>query len=531
MPQRKQSTADVLKMIRKKDIDHEAATAAAVADAPVASLHVAVQGCCHGELDKIYASCREHELTSGRKIDLLICCGDFQSVRDPGDLDSMAVPPKYRVMGDFPGYYRGEKKAPVLTVFVGGNHEASNVLASQYHGGFIAENIYYLGHSGVVNIAGLRVAGLSGIFKGRDLYRGYPTPPYNSDSVRSAYHVRQFELDKLAMMKGHPIDVFVSHDWPVGITKYGNEAQLLAYKPFFAEDIRHNALGNPKTLALLQQLRPAKWFAAHLHCRFEATIEHSGDGGSGAKSFDHANQRVAVVRPAMSGIGAEAKASQAGFFSFGDDSAGEQQQASCTDSPHKQEPQGGAAATAAGTTTAAEDVVSRPSLPLWTKFVALDKCAKGKNFIDFFDLPVREEARVPAKDVPRCPRTGCIRPTVDPTWAKIVVATHTATPWDGFAPKYDQQQQRAVEASIWAGTAPLPEAATSPAAAETTQKLLDACGLPPLPWMRRQGGAPLSAPHTEVWAVAGGDEGAVGGVAADDAAGSDCESLQFVEDV
>ena len=40
----------------------------------------------------------------------------------------MAVPPKYREMATFYKYYTGEKVAPVLTLFIGGNHEASNHL-------------------------------------------------------------------------------------------------------------------------------------------------------------------------------------------------------------------------------------------------------------------------------------------------------------------------------------------------------------------------------------------------------------------
>lgn len=47
---------------------------------------------------------------------------------------------------------------------VGGNHEASNHLWELYYGGWVAPNIYYLGHAGVVNFAGLRIGGLSGIF-------------------------------------------------------------------------------------------------------------------------------------------------------------------------------------------------------------------------------------------------------------------------------------------------------------------------------------------------------------------------------
>lgn len=42
-------------------------------------------------------------------------------------------------------YYSGEKKAPILTVFIGGNHEASNHLQELPYGGWVAPNIYYLG--------------------------------------------------------------------------------------------------------------------------------------------------------------------------------------------------------------------------------------------------------------------------------------------------------------------------------------------------------------------------------------------------
>ena len=72
----------------------------------------------------------------------------------------MACPAKYRSMQTFYKYYSGEKVAPVLTIFIGGNHEASNHLWELYYGGWVAPNIYYLGCAGVVSVGGVRIGGL-----------------------------------------------------------------------------------------------------------------------------------------------------------------------------------------------------------------------------------------------------------------------------------------------------------------------------------------------------------------------------------
>lgn len=91
-------------------------------------VRVAIVGCGHGELDKMYECVDALTRDTGRAIDLLLCCGDFQSVRNYEDLACMACPQKYRKLNTFYKYYTGEKKAPVLTIFIGGNHEASNYL-------------------------------------------------------------------------------------------------------------------------------------------------------------------------------------------------------------------------------------------------------------------------------------------------------------------------------------------------------------------------------------------------------------------
>jgi lariat debranching enzyme len=41
-------------------------------------------------------------------------------------MDHMAVPEHHKNIGTFHKYYSGECVAPVFTIFIGGNHEASN---------------------------------------------------------------------------------------------------------------------------------------------------------------------------------------------------------------------------------------------------------------------------------------------------------------------------------------------------------------------------------------------------------------------
>lgn len=93
-------------------------------------------------------------------------------MRSKHDFASLAVPPKYFALGAFHEYYSGKKVAPVLTLVIGGNHEASNYMWELYYGGWLAPNIYYLGNTGCVQVDGLRVMGMSGIYKSGDYNKG-----------------------------------------------------------------------------------------------------------------------------------------------------------------------------------------------------------------------------------------------------------------------------------------------------------------------------------------------------------------------
>jgi lariat debranching enzyme len=256
---------------------------------------------CHSKLDRIYETIANNAQSRGWDgVDLVIICGDFQAVRNAQDLNAMSVPLKYRKMGDFHKYYSGEKMAPYLTIFVGGNHEASNYLFELYYGGWVAPNIYYMGAANVVNLAGLRISGLSGIWNGFDFRRSHHERlPYTFDNTKSIYHVREFDLRKLQQIRTQ-VHIGISHDWPNGIELNGDTELLYKIKPYLVEDSKAGKLNSVAAHYMMQRLRPLYWFSGHHHCKFLATVEHKdpepeSTEPAGKKSAKDKDQNVTMV--------------------------------------------------------------------------------------------------------------------------------------------------------------------------------------------------------------------------------------------
>jgi len=207
----------------------------------------------------------------------------------------MSVPPKYKQIKDFQKYYKGTKIAPVLTIFVGGNHEAMNYLKDLYYGGWVAENIYFLGYSGVINVNGVRIAGVSGIHNNSDWKKGYhEIYPFQNFEIKSAFHTRQYEIMKLSLIKD-PIDIFISHDWPTLVGDLSDFRMLTKVKPHFRDDIKNHNLGSPQLSFLCDTLQPRFWFSAHLHIHWDLMIDHCDRYGE-----KHAQtQFLALDKPIM----------------------------------------------------------------------------------------------------------------------------------------------------------------------------------------------------------------------------------------
>lgn len=239
-------------------------------------MRIAIEGAGGGDLDRAYEAVRQLYVQKNIRVDLLICCGDFQPVRDEEDLEQIPRDPEYKSMRDFHKYYKGEKLAPVTTIFVGGRNEPPNYLRELYYGGWVAPRIYYLGCAGVVQCGNIRIAGLSGVFKPQDYFRGhYEIPPFTDTTRMTALNMRECDVARLESVTG-PVDIVVSYDWPRGIWKHGDVEDMLSkdLNGNMKMEIDANTVGSPAAMDVLMKLRPAFWFSARPNMKFAALVPH-----------------------------------------------------------------------------------------------------------------------------------------------------------------------------------------------------------------------------------------------------------------
>ena len=230
------------------------------------AINIIITGCIHGSMDKMYKDIQDYENEKKKKIDLVLCTGDFECMRNEKDLNFLSCPEKYREMGNFHQYYNSKMKAPYLTIFIGGNHEASNYLEQNFYGGYVAENIYYLGRSGLINVKGIRIGGISGIFNKYDYFRGHFEKEENDikEDKKSIFHLREFEIAKMSHIK-NKIDIFMTHDWPTNLINEKDNSKVFKIKPHFKSQIEEGTLGSFPGEFILQFLKPNYFICGHMH--------------------------------------------------------------------------------------------------------------------------------------------------------------------------------------------------------------------------------------------------------------------------
>ncbi|RTE74910.1 hypothetical protein BHE90_010645 [Fusarium euwallaceae] len=397
-------------------------------------VRVAVEGCGHGTLDAIYASVAESCKRRGWDgVDVLIIGGDFQSVRNAADLSIMSCPVKYRQLGDFPKYYSGECKAPYLTIFIAGNHEASSHLWELYYGGWVAPNIYYLGAANVLRLGPIRIAGLSGIWKGFDYRKPHHERlPFSQGDVKSWYHVREFDVRKLLQVRTQ-VDVGLSHDWPRAIEKHGDSEWLFRKKRDFRQESKDGTLGSVAAEYVMDRLRPTHWFSAHLHVKFGALKTYE----DAEVSASEPSNEPAPPEPA---VAAETNPDEIDLDLDLDDDDGDAAKPEAKQEAKESEPKEKEVAEESNAVSdelraqlpasfARPQPKKTPGQPVppsitnkQVRFLALDKCLPGRHFLQLCEIhPYKSES---ASEYPPAEESPRYRLQYDPEWLAITRVFH-----------------------------------------------------------------------------------------------------------
>jgi len=253
-----------------------------------------------------------------------------------------------------------------------------------------------------VQVNGVRIAGASGIYKGHDYRSGYhETVPYDNSTIRSIYHTRQYDVFKLSQLS--PPDIFLSHDWPNTIERYGDTASLLRRKPYFRQEHLTGTLGSPPMLELLKAIKPGWWFSAHLHTKFEAVYNHTKSHSStSAEKSRVENPDEILIDDDFDDVNAKPVIDNPDEIKIDEEDA--------VDAESMKTP-----VTTAETQTT--DAQSNFPERKETRFLALDKCLPKRDFLEIVDIPVSNKLAIPGKG-------SAPRLTFDPEWLAISRALH-----------------------------------------------------------------------------------------------------------
>ena len=215
-------------------------------------VRLAVFGDVHGKQDAMYETALRWQDTNKSSIDAILQVGDFETIRREDDFRYYFAPERYHHISDIAAYCEGVKKAPFFTVFIGGNHEAWGVLKDHSDGGFICPNIYYLGRAGVIDVKGIKVGGLTGIY-GKTEY-GVPLP---EEPCYEWQYYREDAVEKLR--NAEKVDVLLLHSW---IKPY--QSLEIVHESDIPESMKQSRAYTP-THGLVRKLQPRYVFMGHMH--------------------------------------------------------------------------------------------------------------------------------------------------------------------------------------------------------------------------------------------------------------------------
>lgn len=277
----------------------------------------------------------------------------------------------------------------------------------------------------MIRLGSLRIAGLSGIWKGYSYKKPHHERlPYSQDDIKSIYHVRELDTRKLLQLRTQ-VDIVVSHDWPRGIEWKGNWQLLFKKKDHFEADARAGQLGSVAAKLVLDRLKPPYWFSAHLHIKYAAIVDHCSrtkqNGAPPASSGGNANANDGTTTPSERNS-ADAELNIDGIPEVGQGTLSENAAASVSEDVRAQLPAAfrrpvemvaepvsealraqlpDAFRRASATATATVEPAPPPPADITNKitsFLSLDKCLPNRDFLQILDIhPLAKPEEKPSR--------------------------------------------------------------------------------------------------------------------------------------
>jgi len=223
-------------------------------------------GDIHGRFHRVAQWISQLEMARSREVSAVFAVGDVEAFTQPEHHNRKTS--KRGMPAEFSEYAAGTLKMRRPLYFIGGNNEDFAPLHAMQHGGTLAPNVHYLGRYGALEVDGIKVAFLSGIYAPRH----YATPlvePTTRETSKQAGYFRSVEVEQFLDVER--ADLMLTHEWPKGLVgKHRGSGKGLALRAYSFPWV-----GNPITRQLVDRIRPSWLWAGHSHVPFAATIGHA----------------------------------------------------------------------------------------------------------------------------------------------------------------------------------------------------------------------------------------------------------------
>ena len=202
---------------------------------------------------------------------MCVLLGDLQTFEDERGLESALLPQKYKKMGSYAQLLSGELELRAPCVAISGNHENNLKLAAFPNGGYLMNNLYYLGSSVVrVVVSGraVDICGVSGISHAPPkLKKTIPLEPFLTGEFKHT-HMQEITAASVADVEKLNADqlgqaLFLTHDWPFGITKLIPKSKLARN----SSDLTDTTIGGPVSTLLMKKIKNqnSQMLSSHMH--------------------------------------------------------------------------------------------------------------------------------------------------------------------------------------------------------------------------------------------------------------------------